>query len=116
MCDNRAIMIHAIQHCMTEWSFASGKAYPSPFHDVTLDVVVTDADGEERTIPAFWAGEQAWTVRYAALTEGEHHYRTICSDDSNPDLHGRKGKLVVSPYRGRNPLLVHGPLEVSGNA
>lgn len=103
----------AIQNCMTEWSFASGKAYSDPFNEVTLDVTFTDPGGEVHRVPAFWAGEQEWRVRYASPKIGKHRWRSICSDTSNPDLHGREGILEISPYEGGNPLLRHGKLRMS---
>ena len=100
---------------MTEWSLASGKAYADPFNDVELDVIFTDPDGEERRVPAFWAGENVWRVRYASPKVGRHRYCTECSDTSNPDLHAREGELEVAPYDGDNSLFKHGPLRVSAN-
>ena len=38
-------MRHALQNCMTEWAYASGKTYADPFNEVELDVVFTDPDG-----------------------------------------------------------------------
>ncbi|MBI3909443.1 MAG: DUF4038 domain-containing protein [Armatimonadetes bacterium] len=106
-------MRFAQQNCATEWSNTSGKSYSDPFNQIEVDVLFTDPDGEERCVPAFWAGEQTWTVRYASPTVGRHRYRSICSDEHNPDLHGREGMLEVQPYEGNNPLLRHGPLRAA---
>ena len=57
-------MWYGTQNNVAEWSFASSVSYGDAFHDVELDVVFTDPDGNERTIPAFWAGEQTWPVHY----------------------------------------------------
>jgi hypothetical protein len=103
----------ARQNCVTEWSYSSGRTYADPFNDITLDVLFTDPDGQELRVPAFWAGEQTWRVRYASPTVGTHRYRTICSDESNPDLHGLEGTLEVAPYEGSNPLLEHGPIRLA---
>lgn len=108
-------MYYAIQNCMTEWTFRSGKIYRDPFNEVTLDVMFIDPDGEEHRIPAFWAGEQTWRVRYASPKVGTHRYRSVCSDNSNADLHGQEGVLEVTPYEGNNPLLRHGPLRVNAS-
>jgi uncharacterized protein DUF4038/uncharacterized protein DUF5060 len=105
----------ATQNCMTEWSYGSGKSYADPFNDVELDVLFTDPDGDTRRVPAFWAGEGAWRVRYASPKVGWHRYRTVCSDASNPDLHGQEGELEVQLYEGDNSLFKHGPLRVSEN-
>ncbi len=109
------IVHHAMRHCVSEWAFESGRAYGDPFNEATLDVVFTDPDGREWRVPAYWAGEQEWRVRFAGRSVGTYSYRTICSDESNPDLHGQEGRLEVSEYVGQNPLLRHGPLRVNAD-
>ncbi len=104
-----------IQNQALEWAYSSGKAYADPFNDIDLDVVFTGPQGKEWRVPAFWAGEQEWRVRFAPLSPGLYRYRTICSDKSNPDLHGQEGILRVTPYEGTNPLFKHGPLRVSAD-
>ena len=106
-------MIVTQRNCVTEWHFSSGQAYADPFNDIDLDVLVTDPGGEERRVPAFWSGESTWRVRYASPNLGTHKWRSECSDASNPGLHGREGEVEVVPYRGRSPLMLHGPLRVS---
>ncbi|MBI4532248.1 MAG: DUF5060 domain-containing protein, partial [Candidatus Latescibacteria bacterium] len=108
-------MRFATQNCIVEWSYSSGKQYHNPFNEVELDVIVTDPDGEEKRVPTFWAGEQTWRVRYASPKVGTYRYRSVCSDESNSDLHGQEGVLEVTPYEGNNPLLQHGPLRMSAN-
>lgn len=108
-------MINVMQNCMAEWSYASGTPYADPFNDVTLDVIVTDPDGKELRIPAFWSGDLTWRVRYASPKTGVHGFRTECSDTENTDLHGRDGQIHVAPYEGANPLFAHGPLTVSAD-
>src|SRR4051794_14660057 len=108
-------VIHATQRRMTEWSFPSDKAYANPFNDVTFDVILTDPNGREHTIPAFWAGEETWRVRYAPPESGTYCYRTACSDTSNPSLHGREDTMVAAPYDGTNPILRRGGLRVSAD-
>ena len=103
---------NAIQNCPTERSYQSGKRYADPFHEVELDVVFTLPSGEQHRVPAFWAGESTWRVRYAAPVAGRYTFRTIASDTSNRDLHGQTGALTVSPYSGANPLYRHGALRV----
>jgi len=87
----------AIQHCMTEWSYSSGRPYHDPFDEVEVDVLFTNPKGEEKRVPAFWAGGQTWRVRYASPVVGTHRYRSVCSDEKNPDLHGQEGTLQVVP-------------------
>ncbi len=108
-------MLYAIQNCATEWAYSSGKAYSDPFNDVELDVLITRPDGTEQVVPAFWAGDQTWRVRYSSTQTGTHRYRTVCSDTGNSSLHDHTGTLEVTPYEGSNPLFKHGPLRVAGS-
>ena len=108
-------MLHTRRNCITEWAYTSGKAYIDPFNDVELDVIVTDPDGQELTVPAFWAGDQTWRVRFAPRQIGQYAYRTVCSDAGNADLHGQTGTLMVARYTGNNPLLHRGFLRVAAD-
>lgn len=103
------------QNRICEWSYTSRKVYRDPFNDIEVDVVFTAPDGEEKRVPAFWAGGKTWRVRYSSFKTGRHRYRTMCSDTSNSDLHGREGILEVVPYEGDNPLYKHGPIQLSQN-
>lgn len=104
---------YATQHGVAQWSYVSQKAYKDPFNEIELDVVFTDPQGKEHRVPAYWAGEQTFTVRFSPRSIGRYTYRTICSDSSNPELHGRNGSLEVAPYIGQNPLRIHGPVRVA---
>src|SRR5207249_6589870 len=104
-----------IQHCVAEWSWTSGKIYDDPFNDLELDVLFTDPRGREQRVPAFWAGEQSWHVRFAPDTTGKFTYRTICSDTNNAELHGQQGELDVAPYSGTNQLYRHGAVRVAAD-
>ena len=106
-------MKFAMQNCMTEFSLISGKRYRDPFNEIQLDAVFTTPDGMERVVPAFWAGENVWRIRYSSPVIGRHSYRMICSDAANSDLHRQEGVVEIAPYTGANPLLQHGPLRVS---
>lgn len=108
-------MKYVAQNCVAEWAFTSGKVYDDPFNSITLDLIATDPDGKEHILPAFWAGEQTWRVRYASPKVGTHHYRTLCSDTASADLHGQTGTLEVTPYTGDNRLLQRGPLRVAAD-
>ncbi len=102
-----------LQNHVVEWTYSTSNKYGDPFNEVTLDVVITDPDGYERTVPAFWRGQHSWSVRYASPKIGPHHYRTRCSDAANDDLHEQEGRIDVTQYEGDNPLMRHGPLRVA---
>jgi hypothetical protein len=46
---------------------------------------------------------------------GQYWYRTECTDQDDPGLHGRKGELEVIPYQGASDLYQHGRLQVAAN-
>ena len=94
---------YGTQYCVSEWGFASGKPYADPFNQVELDVIFSDEQGGEWRVPAYWAGGQEWRVRFSPPAVGMYTYRTVCSDEGNPDLHGQTGTLQALPIRGRIP-------------
>jgi Protein of unknown function (DUF4038)/Domain of unknown function (DUF5060) len=107
--------LSGINHQPLELTFISSKQYHDPYNEVTVDVVVTDSQGKQQVVPAFWAGGQAWKVRYGSHMPGRYSYRAICSDTANSSLHGRSGTMEFSPYKGTNKLLLHGPVRVSSD-
>jgi hypothetical protein len=109
------VQLHGAEHCVSEWGLSSGKAYADPFNEIEVDVVVEDGGGRTWRVPAHWAGDQEWRVRFAPPAAGAYSWRSACSDESNSDLHGRQGTLQAGPYQGCNPLLLHGPLRVSAD-
>ena len=99
---------------MAEWTFESRKAYADPFNDVEVDVVFENGSQSWR-VPAFWRGEQKWSVRFAPPTPGEYRYRLQSTDTSNPDLNGPEGRVKITAYTGRSEVLKRGALRVSAS-
>ena len=106
--------IFAFQYEVSEWGYVSGKAYADPFNNVELDVVLTSSKGQWR-VPTYWAGGNEWRVRFAPPEAGTYQVTTVCSDKSNPDLHGQASSLEATAYRGNDPLLAHGPLRIAAS-
>lgn len=106
---------HAVERQVIEFGFRSGKAYRDPFSEVELNVVFADSRGNELIVPAYWAGELNWKMRFAPPAPGLYRFRTICTDAANPGLHGRTGTIDAAPYTGTHPLYRHGSLRVSAN-
>ena len=106
--------IAAEQWAVFETSFSSAKSYDNPFTDVKVDVVFRTGD-KDWVVPAFWAGGDKWTVRFAPPVQGNYTYQVKCSDPANRDLNGIEKKLRVTAYTGDNPLLKHGFLRVSSD-
>ena len=98
---------------VTEWGLHSAKDHADPFNELEVDLIITDPQGREERVPAFWAGQLDWTVRYAPQAVGTHRFRTVCSDPSDTGLQGQEGILEVGLYTGENPLFQHGPIRVA---
>ena len=95
-----------------EISFTSAKQHANPFADVTVDA--TFVGPHMRIVrPAFWDGGAAWKVRFAAPEIGEWSFTTTCSDVGDTGLHGQRGKVTVTPYRGKLAIYQHGFLKSS---
>jgi hypothetical protein len=109
------VTLHGVQNRAIEWAYASGEDYRDPFNDVELDIVVTDQQGRELRVPAYWAGGGEWRVRFAPRLAGTHRFRTVCSNSGDTSLHGQAGVLEVRPAEGPDPLAARGPLRASAD-
>ncbi len=105
---------HAQPHQVTQWSYVSGRRYEDPFNEVKLEVHLESESGTWR-VPCFWAGDQEFTMRFAPPHPGLYRYRTVCSDESNPDLHGLEGTLEVSERPEDEPVPL-GPICIKDDA
>ncbi len=100
---------------MVEIAFTASRDYGNPFHDVTLDVSFETPQGHTLKVPAFWDGGRVWKVRYASTVLGNHRWRSVCSVAADGGLNGVTGTVIIEPYRGENPLYLHGPLRVAAD-
>ena len=109
----KANSFRAHQNQVAEIRWLSATVYAEPFKDLMLDVAFTAPSGKTVVVPGFWAGEQTWCVRYASPETGAHAFRTQCSDEGNPSLHGQVGEVLIEPYLADNPLYKHGGIRVA---
>jgi hypothetical protein len=100
------------QWTVFETSYESAKVYSNAFTEVEVDVVFKQGDKHWK-VPAFWAGDKKWTVRFAPPEQGKFTYRVECTDKANADLNGKEQTLSVAAYTGDNPLLKHGFVQVT---
>jgi hypothetical protein len=98
-----------------EITFIAQRPHSDPFNDMTLDVQFTAPDKTVKTVPAFWAGGTIWKVRYSSALTGVHRWRSVSSDTQDAGLQGATGVVELTPYRGSNPLFMHGPVRVEAN-
>jgi len=97
-----------------ETSYKTAKAYTNAFMDVEVDVVFKQGEKQWK-VPAFWAGGDTWKVRFAPPAQGDYTYRVECTDKANAELNGKEQTLQVTAYKGKNPLLQHGFIQVSAD-
>jgi len=83
-----------------------------PFNEIEIDAIFSGPQGVEMRVPAFWAGGHTWKFRFASPVTGVWKHRAAATGASDSGLHGQTGELRVTPYRGENPLLKHGPIRV----
>jgi len=103
------------QNCVAEIRFRSSVAYADPYNDVDLDVLFRGPDGTSRRVPAYWAGDNVWAVRFAGERVGEYSFEAVCTEVGDTGLHGRSGTVTVEQYTGDNQLLRHGRLRVAAD-
>ena len=100
-------------HGIYEASFTSSRAYENASQDVEAAVEFVSPSGKRATTDMFWDGGGVWRVRFSSDETGTWRWTSRCSDALNAGLHGRSGSFECKPYRGSNPLRLHGPLKLS---
>lgn len=98
---------------MVEVSFTASNSYNDPFNEVELDAVFTDPSGKQLKVPAFWAGGNVWKIRYSSPLPGNHPFVTVCSKADDNGLNNQKGKVTITKYKGKNPLLLKGAIRIA---
>ena len=106
-------MNRTYQNVPIEFTFVTDTDYEDPFNSVELDMVITDPDGVSQRIPAFWAGGNAWKVRYSSSKTGNFFWSAECSNQKDKDLNGQKGILIIEPYDGKLELFKHGAIHIA---
>ena len=102
------------QWTVFEASWETIKEYNNPFSEVEVNVVFEREDNKW-IVPAFWAGDNKWSVRFAPPVIGEYTYYPESTDKGDPDFNGGKQSFKVIPYQGENALLKHGFIQISEN-
>src|SRR5688500_10092374 len=74
--------------------------------DAEVDVTFTGPDGATWKVPAFWAGESSFRVRFAPPAQGRYAYAST---------EGEAGEIEAVAYAGRNDLYRHGRLRVAAS-
>lgn len=98
-----------------EARFTSLRDYANPLQEVQVEVEFVSPSGHKQKVLAFCDGGRTWRVRFSPDQVGEWNYRTRSFPDSDAGLNDQTGRFLCVPYKGKNPLYVHGALRVSGD-
>jgi len=101
------------QNVPIEFTFTTQIKYEDPFNTVDLDLIIAGPDGTTQRVPAFWAGDDKWKVRYSSSRIGEYFWSSECSNRKDTSLNQKKGTLEVLPYNGKLELFKRGPIRVA---
>ena len=105
--DNPEQTMNAETWVANEISFESEKTYENPFNDVDVELHLW-GNGRLYKIPAFWDGGNVWKVRFVCPSEGNWHFKTVCTDAENTSLDGRTGAVICNEYSGELDIYKHG--------
>ncbi|MCD6396972.1 MAG: DUF4038 domain-containing protein [Spirochaetaceae bacterium] len=108
-------MLYTEVNIPIEFSLKGEKKYRDIFNEVDVDIIFTSPEGIKIKLPAFWKGENEFGVRVSFPEEGIYEWESFCSEKEDRGLHGQKGKIKVSRYKGKNSLFKHGRLKISEN-
>jgi hypothetical protein len=108
-------VLQAQRNTVVEVSFESDVAYANPITNVEVTVDFESPEGEHIVQDAFWAGENAYLVRFAPPSTGRWTYCSQSTDTMNSGLNGHCGQIQVEDYSGPDPFKLHGWPQVSPN-
>ena len=112
----RQTTVQGMVNCVTELEFIAKTSAGDPFLDTEIDVYFSDVNGgSELRVPAFWTGGDRWKVRFAPSDTGKYRFRFVVTKGPTKLAHEFNGILEAVPYTGANPLLRHGPIQLSDN-
>jgi hypothetical protein len=106
-------MLQGLTNIPVEFGLNASCSYPDIFNAIEVDVVFSERDGEEWKVPAFWAGGNAFRVRFAAPRPGRYAYRSVCTNAEDQGLHGQAGELEIAACDQPGSLFEHGRLRVA---
>ncbi len=101
-------------HGVFEATLTAQAKLADPFRDLELKVTFESPSGASTEVDGFWDGERTWRVRFSPSEIGSWTWGTR-SDPVIEGLHEKEGSFQAEPYRGKNPIMVHGPLRLSDN-
>lgn len=107
--------LSAMQNQVVEIVLQSSAAYKDAYNGVDVDGVFTGPDGGTFRVPAFWAGDNVWKLRFAGAAVGAYSFKTVASNQTDSGLHAKSGTIEIRPYKGENPLLARGRLRVAAD-
>lgn len=96
-----------------ELELHSSVSYSNPIEQAELQVVLISPLGETNRVEGFWDGGSVWKARFKPSFPGTWQYHTLCSDTTNPGLHGQTGTFLCSAPTDETDFTRHGPIQVA---
>lgn len=86
------------RYASLEMTVSLDAEYANPYdsHEVRLDGLFENPNGQELYVPGFWDGEKNWKLRFTPGTEGEWHYSLVVTDTHGP-ADPASGAFTVTP-------------------
>jgi len=92
-----------------ELTFSGSINYENPVQDLkSFQVTFHSPTGRTKTINGFWDGENVWKARFMPDETGTWTFETICSDNKNSGLSGKKGEFSSTASTDQKPFYFHG--------
>jgi hypothetical protein len=98
---NISLRNKTFQNVLIEFIFTTQTKYEDPFNTVDLELIIAGPDGTTQRVPAFWAGDNKYKVRYSSARIGEYFWSSECSNRNDTLLNQKKGTFEVLPYNGK---------------
>ena len=97
-----------------EIALTSEVKYVNAYTDIDVWAQFINSNEDTLIRPAFWDGGNNWKIRFSPPDTGSTWSWTTFSSPYDKGLAGKKGSLTSVAYTGRNSLLKHGLLRMSG--
>ncbi|MFM7184123.1 MAG: DUF4038 domain-containing protein [Planctomycetota bacterium] len=104
--------LHAGEPTVPVWqpfeaTFSSSQIDANPFTDVEADVIFISGS-ETWKMPAFWAGGDDWTVRFAPPKPGTYRYRVVAGGSANGGFAVGERSFTATATAEPNRLFLQG--------
>lgn len=98
-----------------EFPLMSKTKYDDIFNEVDVDVIFSGSEGDCWKLPAFWAGDNVFRVRFAASKPGIYKWKSQATNTADSGLNDCCGEIEICEYDGIKELYNHGRINITSN-